>query len=88
VEGSPGQNAEVCVNGPDHDGKLVVGDTACVLISLPRRPVGSVVTITELGHVFLTVEFADGRLGYYTRRQLKRSSPTSSGAEPASGAGV
>jgi hypothetical protein len=47
-----------------------VGQIVRTAISLPGIPSGTLGTVVEVERVFLAVSFADGRRGYYARRQL------------------
>jgi hypothetical protein len=51
---------------------MLLGDEVRTLRSLPNRPVGLVGVVKEVGALFLVVEFADGRQGYYRPYQLER----------------
>ena len=55
-----------------------VGDELKTAVKLPGIPAGSVGIAKEVGRLFVLVEFADGRRGYYARRQLV---PVMAGAE-------
>lgn len=50
--------------------------------ALPGIPVGAAGTVKEVGRLFVTVEFEDGRTAYYARRQLLSLGPESSGLTP------
>jgi hypothetical protein len=50
---------------------LRVGDRVSPLIELLGRPVGAAAAITEVGGLFITVRFDDGRVGYYLPSQLQ-----------------
>jgi hypothetical protein len=47
-----------------------VGQRVRTAISLPGIPSGTLGTVIEVDRVFVVVSFADGRQGYYARRQL------------------
>jgi len=49
------------------------GDAVETVVALPGIPAGSVGRVKELGRPFLAVEFDDGRVGYYSPRQLHRA---------------
>jgi len=46
-------------------------------VALPGIPVGAAGAVREVGRLFITVEFGDGRLGYYAARQLAPASSPS-----------
>ena len=58
---------------------LKVGDTVETLVMLPGIPVGCVGRIKEIGQLFLAVELEDGRVGYYSSRQLRRREAANDG---------
>ena len=62
---------------------MTSGDRVRVLVSLPGRPVGLTGQVTDVGRLWVTVQFADGRLGYYAGRQLESCSGES--PDPPSG---
>jgi hypothetical protein len=66
---------------------MTVGDRVRVMVPFPYGPVGSIGTITEVGRLFLTVAFVDGRLGYYGRHQLEAAGSTTLPTATGSGAG-
>ena len=47
-------------------------DRVETLVGLPGIPAGSIGRIKEIGRPFLAVEFADGHVGYYSLRQLRK----------------
>ena len=47
-------------------------DRVETLVGLPGLPAGSIGRIKEIGRPFLAVEFGDGRVGYYSLRQLRK----------------
>jgi len=49
-----------------------LGDKVRSAVALPSVPVGTTGTVEEIGRLFVAVRFADGRMGYYARRQLLR----------------
>ena len=49
---------------------MQVGSRVRTATDLPGIPAGSEGVVGELGRVFVAVQFADGRTGYYARRQL------------------
>jgi len=48
-----------------------LGDTVRSVVALPGIPAGTAGTVTEIGSPFIAVQFGDGRVGYYARRQLR-----------------
>ncbi len=48
-----------------------IGDTVQTAVELPGIPTGSVGTVKAIDRLFTAVEFADGRIGYYSPRQLR-----------------
>jgi len=48
------------------------GEAVETVVALPGIPAGSVGRVKELGRPFLAVEFDDGRVGYYSPRQLRK----------------
>ncbi len=67
------------VNPPEEPMK--VGDEVRTAIALPGIPAGTRGVVKEIGRPFVVVAFADGRHGYYARRQLTSAPPR--GASPA-----
>jgi len=61
---------------------LKVGDVVETLIALPGLPGGAVGRVKEVGHLFLAVEFEEGRVGYYSPRQLRKCEPETSTEVP------
>jgi hypothetical protein len=59
------------------------GDRVRVLVPLPGRPVGLTATVTAVERLWTTVQFPDGRLGYYIAQQLEVCSAESQ--DPSSG---
>lgn len=53
-----------------------LGDTVRSAVALPGIPVGTTGTIAEIANPFVAVRFADGRIGYYGRCQLRPASPS------------
>jgi hypothetical protein len=53
---------------------MELGEDVRTCISLPGIPVGTVGRVREVGRLFVVVEFADGRIGYYARAQLASAS--------------
>ena len=51
---------------------FAVGEAVRTVVALPGIPVGSVGRVREIGYPFLAIEFEDGRVGYYSPRQLRR----------------
>lgn len=51
---------------------LRVGEHVRSGIGLPGIPAGAVGVVKEVGRLFVAVQFDDGRMGYYARRQLTR----------------
>ncbi len=65
---------------------MKVGDEVRTAIALPGIPAGIRGVVKEIGRPFVVVAFADGRHGYYVRRQLRsiaRPPGEGSEAEPA-----
>jgi hypothetical protein len=60
---------------------MKVGDEVRTAIALPGIPAGTRGVVKEIGRPFVVVAFADGRHGYYARRQLTSAPPM--GASPA-----
>jgi hypothetical protein len=52
---------------------MEIGNDVRTGVPLPGIPLGSAGKVIEVGHPFVVVEFEDGRIGYYGRRQLKVS---------------
>jgi hypothetical protein len=50
---------------------MKVGDEVRTAIALPGIPAGTRGVVKEIGRPFVVVAFADGRHGYYARRQLR-----------------
>lgn len=48
-----------------------VADNVETVVALPGIPAGSVGRVKEIGRPFLAVEFENGRVGYYSPRQLR-----------------
>jgi len=51
---------------------MQVGDQVRTRVGLGGIPAGAAGRVKEVGRLFLAVEFAEGRLGYYARQQLER----------------
>lgn len=49
---------------------MEIGNDVRTGVPLPGIPLGSAGKVIEVGHPFVVVEFEDGRIGYYGRRQL------------------
>lgn len=49
---------------------MELGEMVRTCISLPGIPVGMIGRVKEIGQLFVVVEFADARMGYYARGQL------------------
>lgn len=49
-----------------------VAERVETVVALPGIPAGSVGRVKEIGRPFLAVEFEDGRVGYYSPRQLRK----------------
>ena len=49
-----------------------VADAVETVVALPGIPAGSQGRVKEIGHPFVAVEFEDGRVGYYSPRQLRK----------------
>ncbi len=56
---------------------MTSGDRVRVLVPLPGRPVGLAGIVTAVERLWITVQFPDGRLGYYVAQQLELCSPES-----------
>jgi hypothetical protein len=54
---------------------MKVGDEVRTAIALPGIPAGTRGVVKEIGRPFVVVAFADGRHGYYARRQLMPTPP-------------
>lgn len=63
--------------GPARESAVTSGDRVRVLVPLPGRPVGLTGSITAVERLWITVQFPDGRLGYYTAQQLEACSEES-----------
>ncbi len=50
---------------------MEIGNDVRTGVPLPGIPVGRAGKVIEVGHPFIVVEFEDGRIGYYGRRQLE-----------------
>ena len=56
---------------------MTSGDRVRVLVPLPGRPVGLTGVVTAVERLWITVQFPDGRLGYYATQQLELCSAES-----------
>jgi len=50
---------------------MEIGNDVRTGVPLPGIPLGSAGKVIEVGHPFVVVEFEEGRIGYYGRRQLE-----------------
>ncbi len=50
---------------------MELGDEVRTSVSLPGVPAGTIGKVKEIGRLFVVVELADGRVGYYAARQLE-----------------
>jgi len=64
-------------DGRARERAVTSGDRVRVLVPLPGRPVGLTGTVTAVERLWTTVQFPDGRLGYYTAQQLEACSEES-----------
>ena len=49
---------------------MVIGERVNTLVAMPGLPAGKRGRVAEIGHLFVVVEFEDGRTGYYRHSQL------------------
>ena len=60
---------------------MTLGDEVRTAVALPGIPIGTTGRVKEVGRLFVVVGFRDGRIGYYTQRQLELV-PQSGGDAP------
>lgn len=50
---------------------MVIGERVNTVVAMPGLPAGKRGRVAEIGHLFIVVEFEDGRTGYYRHGQLE-----------------
>jgi len=50
---------------------MVIGERTKTVVAMPGLPAGTRGRVAEVGHLFVVVEFEDGRTGYYRHNQLE-----------------
>lgn len=61
---------------------LKIGDAVETAVDLPGIPRGSSGRVKEIEPLLVAVEFDEGRIGYYSPRQLRRVPPRLDRPEP------
>jgi hypothetical protein len=64
---------------------LKIGDAVETAVELPGIPRGSRGRVKEVEALLVAVEFDEGRIGYYSPRQLRRVPTPTDQQEPTSG---
>lgn len=59
-----------------------IGDVVETAVDLPGIPCGSRGTVKEVEPLLVAVEFDEGRIGYYSPRQLRPMPPPADSQEP------
>jgi len=50
---------------------MVIGERVKTVVAMPGLPAGKRGRVAEIGHLFVVLEFEDGRTGYYRHSQLE-----------------